>query len=149
MRIEHLERVRQTQDATGGFIAFIPWTFQPDNTALGKVIPERVPPEEYLRLLAIVRLYLDNIANLQVSWLTVGMEAGRRGLHGGANDLGSTMIEENVISAAGAQHSATESLLRRVIVEEGYRPVLRNAGYRHLPDRPVPAAVTGEGDRAP
>ena len=141
MRVEHLDRLRRVQDDTGGFIAFIPWTFQPDNTALGKIIPDRVPPDEYLRVLALSRLYLDNIRNIQVSWLTIGMEAGRRGLHGGANDLGSTMIEENVISAAGARHSATEELLRRTIVEEGFQPGLRNAGYHRLPDRPVPTAA--------
>ena len=144
LRIEHLERIRAVQDDTNGFISFIPWTFQPDNTPLGKIIPERVAPQEYLRVLALARLYLDNIKNMQVSWLTVGMEAGRKGLHGGANDLGSTMIEENVISAAGAQHQATEEMLRRVIIEEGFKPVLRNGGYRQLPDRPVPMAAEGE-----
>ena len=141
MRAEHLDRLRQVQDETGGFISFIPWTFQPDNTPLGKVIKERVPADEYLRWLAISRLYLDNIPNLQVSWLTVGMEAGKRGLLGGANDLGSIMIEENVISVAGANHTATEAILREAIESCGFRPGLRNAGYKRLPDRPV-AAMT-------
>ncbi|MEE8143364.1 MAG: cyclic dehypoxanthinyl futalosine synthase [Planctomycetota bacterium] len=145
MRIEHLERLRDLQDATGGFISFIPWTFQPDHTPLGKLIPERVGADEYLRLLALSRLYLDNILNLQVSWLTVGMDAGRQGLHAGANDLGSTMIEENVISAAGAHHQATEPMLRKVITEEGFHPALRNARYQRLPDRPVPPCPPGGG----
>lgn len=138
MRIEHLDRLRRVQDDTQGFISFIPWTFQPDNTPLGKVIPDRVPVDYYLRLLALSRLYLDNIPNLQVSWLTQGIAGGRRGLHCGANDLGSIMIEENVISKAGANHTATERLLRTSIEEEGFRPALRNGGYHRLPDRPIP-----------
>ena len=137
-RLEHLELLRALQTRTGGFVAFIPWTFQPDNTSIGKVIPDRMPAEEYLRWLALSRLYLDNIRNLQVSWLTVGLKDGRRGLHFGANDIGSTMIEENVISKAGAHHQATEQMLRRVIVEEGFRPVKRKADYTRLErgDRP-------------
>ena len=141
MRAEHLDRVRQVQDETEGFISFIPWTFQPDNTPLGKVISERVPADEYLSWLAISRLYLDNIPNLQVSWLTVGMDAGKRGLLGGANDLGSIMIEENVISLAGANHTATEEFLRSAIESCGFQPGLRNAGYHRLPDRPVPVVT--------
>ncbi|MGE4619497.1 MAG: cyclic dehypoxanthinyl futalosine synthase, partial [Planctomycetota bacterium] len=140
MRAEHLERVRNVQDQTGGFISFIPWTFQPDNTPLGKKITERVPPREYSRWLAVSRIFLDNIDNLQVSWLTVGLEEGRLGLQRGANDLGSVMIEENVISVAGANHTATEKLLRDTIEKAGFKPGLRNAGYHRLPDRPIPLA---------
>ncbi|MDE0961171.1 MAG: dehypoxanthine futalosine cyclase [Planctomycetota bacterium] len=139
MRAEHLDRIRQVQDQTGGFISFIPWTFQPDNTALGRKISERVPVLEYARWLAVSRIFLDNIANLQVSWLTVGLEEGRRGLQRGANDLGSVMIEENVISVAGAHHTATEKLLCDTIVEAGFEPALRNAGYRRLAPRSIPA----------
>jgi cyclic dehypoxanthinyl futalosine synthase len=148
-RLEHLEKLRRLQDRTGGFIAFIPWNFQPDNTPLGKVFPTRVEGEEYLRWLAISRLYLDNIPNLQVSWLTQGLEVGRRGLRAGANDLGSTMIEENVIRPAGAHHEATEDVLRRTIEAAGFTPVVRNAAYRRLESpgaprsaarRPEPAA---------
>jgi cyclic dehypoxanthinyl futalosine synthase len=131
-RLQHLEMLRALQARTGGFVSFIPWTFQPDNTPLGRIIPDRLPPEEYLRWLALARLYLHQIPNLQVSWLTVGMEEGRRGLHFGANDLGSTMIEENVISQAGAHHEATEAMLRRVIVEEGFIPIKRKADYTRL-----------------
>jgi cyclic dehypoxanthinyl futalosine synthase len=136
-RIRHLEMLRQLQDrsvqsAPASFVSFIPWTFQPDNTPLGKVIPDRMPGEEYLRWLALSRLYLKNIPNLQVSWLTVGLKDGRRGLHFGANDIGSTMIEENVISKAGANHKATEEMLVNVIIEEGFRPLKRKADYTRL-----------------
>jgi len=136
-RIQHLEKLRQSQrralDAgKPGFVSFIPWTFQPDNTPLGKIIPDRMPAEEYLRWLALSRLYLNNIPNQQVSWLTVGLKDGRRGLHFGANDIGSTMIEENVISKAGANHKATEEMLVNVIIEEGFTPVKRKADYTRL-----------------
>jgi cyclic dehypoxanthinyl futalosine synthase len=136
-RIQHLEKLRKLQrralaGGQPGFVSFIPWTFQPDNTPLGKIIPDRMPAEEYLRWLALSRLYLDNIPNVQVSWLTVGLKDGRRGLHFGANDIGSTMIEENVISKAGANHKATEQMLVNVIVEEGFRPVKRKADYTRL-----------------
>lgn len=131
-RIQHLEMLYQLQARTGGFIAFIPWTFQPDNTPIGKVIPTRLPGEEYLRWLALSRLYLHNIKNVQVSWLTVGLADGRRGLHFGANDIGSTMIEENVISKAGANHKATEEMLVNVIREEGFTPKKRKADYTRL-----------------
>jgi cyclic dehypoxanthinyl futalosine synthase len=136
-RIQHLEKLRRAQQRAldsgqPGFVSFIPWTFQPDNTPLGKIIPDRMPAEEYLRWLALSRLYLDSIPNVQVSWLTVGLKDGRRGLHFGANDIGSTMIEENVISKAGANHKATEQMLVNVIAEEGFRPVKRKADYTRL-----------------
>jgi cyclic dehypoxanthinyl futalosine synthase len=131
-RIEHLRMLKEVQSRTGGFIAFIPWTFQPDNTPLGRAYPDRVPADEYLRWFALSRLYLDNIPNVQVSWLTQGIDVGRRALRGGANDLGSIMIEENVISAAGANHKATEEMLRGAILAENFRPVKRNAGYHIL-----------------
>jgi cyclic dehypoxanthinyl futalosine synthase len=136
-RIQHLEMLRQLQDrslryAPASFISFIPWTFQPDNTPIGKVIPERMPGDEYLRWLALSRLYLSNIPNQQVSWLTVGLKDGRRGLHFGANDIGSTMIEENVISKAGANHKATEEMLVNVIIEEGFKAVKRKADYTRI-----------------
>jgi cyclic dehypoxanthinyl futalosine synthase len=136
-RIEHLEKLYQLQQRTlasgkPGFVSFIPWTFQPDNTPIGKIIPDRLPAEEYLRWLAMSRLYLNNIPNVQVSWLTVGLADGRRGLHFGANDIGSTMIEENVISKAGANHKATEEMLVNVIGEEGFKPVKRKADYTRL-----------------
>jgi cyclic dehypoxanthinyl futalosine synthase len=131
-RLEHLERLYQLQQKTGGFVAFIPWTLQPDNTQVGRKIPDRVPAEEYLRWLAVARIYLDNIPNIQVSWLTQGIEVGRRGLHYGANDMGSIMIEENVITPAGARHRATEDLLRNSISAEGFQPCKRKANYVRL-----------------
>lgn len=140
-RLLHLERIRDLQDRKPGFVAFIPWTFQPDNTPLGRILPDRVPLEEYLRWLAISRLYLDNIPNLQVSWLTQGLEGGRRGLRAGANDLGSVMIEENVISPAGARYRANEELLRQTIRESGFLPVKRNAAYRRLEEPRAPVTT--------
>jgi len=131
-RLQHFEGIRALQERTGGFVSFIPWNFQPDNTPLGRVLPNRMEGAEYLRWLAISRLYLDNVPNLQVSWLTQGLEVGKLGLRSGANDLGSTMIEENVIRPAGAHHEATEDVLRRTIEEAGFVPVVRNAAYRRL-----------------
>ena len=136
-RVQHLEKLFRLQErsrAAGkiGFVSFIPWTFQPDNTAIGKIIPTRTPAAEYLRWLALARLYLHNIPNVQVSWLTVGLADGRRGLHFGANDIGSTMIEENVISKAGANHQATEEMLVNVIREEGFTPIKRKADYTRI-----------------
>ncbi|KTD33071.1 Aminodeoxyfutalosine synthase [Legionella nautarum] len=131
-RIDHLEKLATLQDETGGFISFIPWTLQPDNTAIGKIYPDRVPPEEYLRWFALSRIYLQKIPNSQVSWLTQGLDVGKKALHCGANDLGSIMIEENVISQAGANHKATESMLRHAIEDEGYVPIKRNAAYLRL-----------------
>ncbi len=141
-RLQHLEKLFQLQErsrAAGkiGFVSFIPWTFQPDNTAIGKIIPTRTPAEEYLRWLALARLYLHNIPNQQVSWLTVGLPDGRRGLHFGANDIGSTMIEENVISKAGANHKATEMMLRQVITEEGFTPIKRKADYTRIETKDI------------
>ncbi len=128
-RLLHFEKLRELQSRNPGFVSFIPWTLQPDNTPIGKRFPDRIPGEEYLRWLAIGRLYLDNIPNVQVSWLTQGLDVGREGLHYGANDMGSTMIEENVISPAGANHKATEMMLRDAITAEGFTPCKRKADY--------------------
>ncbi|MEW5980057.1 MAG: cyclic dehypoxanthinyl futalosine synthase [Acidobacteriota bacterium] len=135
-RVQHLDRIYSLQKRTGGFVAFIPWTLQPDNTKAGLKHPDRIPPDEYLRWLALSRIYLDNIANIQVSWLTQGLETGRRGLHFGANDMGSIMIEENVITPAGARHRANEAMLRGAIVDEGFVPCRRKADYVRL-EEPV------------
>ncbi|MEE3200194.1 MAG: cyclic dehypoxanthinyl futalosine synthase [Planctomycetota bacterium] len=133
-RLQHLEKIRQLQDRTGGFVSFILWNFQPDNTPLGRIYPERMEAAEYLRWLALSRIYLDNIDNLQVSWLTQGLEVGKQALRCGANDMGSVMIEEKVIKPAGANHEATGDMLRGAITEAGFRPALRNAAYRRLED---------------
>ena len=128
-RVRHLERLRDVQDRTGGFTAFIPWTFQPENSPLGEQRVPEVTPAEYLRMLALSRIFLDNIPNLQVSWLTVGLKVGQVGLRFGANDMGSIMIEENVISAAGARHRATDAVLRRLIRDAGFTPRQRTTLY--------------------
>ena len=128
-RIRHLQRLRELQDETSGFTAFIPWTFQPENTELAaRGVPE-VTAAEYLRLLALSRIYLDNIENVQVSWLTVGLKVGQVGLRFGVNDVGSIMIEENVISAAGARNRASDAELRRIIRDAGFFPRQRTTLY--------------------
>jgi len=128
-RIRHFRGLRDLQDETGGFTAFIPWTFQKENTPLGKRDFPAVTAAEYLRLLALGRIYLDNIDNIQVSWLTVGLKLGSIALRFGVNDMGSIMIEENVISAAGAKHRATDSTLRRIISDAGFTPRQRTTLY--------------------
>ena len=128
-RIRHLQRLRDLQDETGGFTAFIPWTFQSEHTELEQRHLPEVTAAEYLRLLALSRIYLDNFANVQVSWLTVGLKVGQVGLRFGVNDMGSIMIEENVISAAGARNRANDSELRRVIADAGFTPRQRTTLY--------------------
>jgi cyclic dehypoxanthinyl futalosine synthase len=128
-RIRHLDRLRDLQDETGGFTAFIPWTFQPEHTELAHRNPPEVTAAEYLRLLALSRIYLDNIENVQVSWLTVGLKIGQVGLRFGVNDMGSIMIEENVISAAGAKNRANDAELRHVIKDAGFIPRQRTTLY--------------------
>jgi cyclic dehypoxanthinyl futalosine synthase len=128
-RIRHFERLRDLQDETGGFTAFIPWTFQPENTELAQRKLPEVSAAEYLRLLALSRIYFDNIPNVQVSWLTVGLKIGQVGLRFGVNDMGSIMIEENVISAAGARNRANDGELRRVIQDAGFRARQRTTLY--------------------
>jgi cyclic dehypoxanthinyl futalosine synthase len=128
-RIRHLRRLRDLQDETGGFTAFIPWTFQKENTPLGKRDLPDVTASEYLRLLALSRIYLDNVDNIQVSWLTVGLKLGSIALRFGVNDMGSIMIEENVISAAGASHRAGVETLQRVIADAGFTPRQRTTLY--------------------
>jgi cyclic dehypoxanthinyl futalosine synthase len=125
-RLEHLSRIRDLQDQTGGFTAFIPWTFQPGNTAL--TVPE-ASSWEYLRTLALSRLFLDNVPNIQASWVTQGPMIGQTALYFGANDFGSTMIEENVVAAAGVRFRMEEDELRRLAVKAGFEPVRRNMDY--------------------
>jgi len=157
-RIEHLRRIRDLQDETGGFTAFICWTFQPENTPLGRVKqmpvsgpgfrapgsgeePAPMPDgkhlclagaDEYLRMLAIARLFLDNIPNIQASWVTQGPKIGQLALFFGANDMGSVMMEENVVSAAGATYRLTEDEIRRLIRDAGWEPRRRNFYYEVL-----------------
>jgi cyclic dehypoxanthinyl futalosine synthase len=129
-RMNHLERVRRLQEETGGFTAFIPWTFQPENTSLGRTVKEEATAVEYLKTLAISRIYLENIPNVQASWVTQGLKTCQIGLRFGANDVGSIMIEENVVSAAGARNQASEEELRRIIRDAGFIPKQRDTLYR-------------------
>jgi cyclic dehypoxanthinyl futalosine synthase len=133
-RIEHLERLRQLQDETGGFTAFICWTFQPghnmaDHPAAGSF--------EYLKTQAVSRLYLDNFANIQSSWVTQGLKIGQIALLYGANDMGSLMIEENVVAAAGTVHYLTLEEMKDAIRELGYTPRRRNVFYELVDDAPL------------
>ena len=125
-RIEHLERVRTQQDETGGFTAFIAWTFQAENTRLKAPM---VGSHEYLRMQSLSRIYLDNIENIQSSWVTQGREIGQIGLQHGANDLGSIMIEENVVSEAGTVHCMDVEDMQRLIKDLGYEPRQRDNWY--------------------
>ena len=135
-RIEHFERVRQLQDQTGGFTAFISWTFQPENTDMADVPPAGA--FEYLKTQAISRLYLDNVPNIQSSWVTQGAKIGQLGLYFGANDMGSLMIEENVVSSAGTVHHLTLDQIKRCIREAGYIPRQRNVYYEYIDTIPEP-----------
>lgn len=145
-RIEHLRRVRELQDETGGFTAFISWTFQPGGTPLGRVSPfpadydgepdgthlMLADANAYLRMTSLARLYLDNIANIQSSWVTQGEKIGQLALHFGANDMGSVMMEENVVSAAGTTYRLSEQEIRNAITGAGWEPRKRDFHYNLL-----------------
>ncbi len=140
-RFEHLVLLREVQSekpkGAKGFLAFIPWPFQDDGTLLKRVkgIKNNVSSEDYIRMLALCRIMLPNIINIQASWLTVGKETAQLCLHAGANDFGSIMIEENVVSAAGAPHRFTSKGIQDAILEAGFVPQLRTQQYeyRELP----------------
>jgi cyclic dehypoxanthinyl futalosine synthase len=134
-RVEHFERVRQLQDETGGFTAFISWTFQPEHTDMADTPPAGA--FEYLKTQAISRLYLDNVPNIQSSWVTQGPKIGQIALHFGANDMGSLMIEENVVSSAGTVYHLSLQEIRRAIRESGYVPRQRNVFYQYIDETPV------------
>lgn len=129
-RIEHFERIRQLQDETGGLTAFISWTFQPDHTDLAHIPPAGA--FEYLKTQAVSRLYLDNVPNIQSSWVTQGEKIGQLALHFGANDMGSLMIEENVVAQAGTVHHLSLETIKRCIREAGYIPRQRNVFYEFI-----------------
>ena len=141
-RFEHLVKLREVQAkkpaAAKGFLAFIPWTFQDVDTLLAKIrgVHNLTTPEEYIRMIAMSRIMLPNVKNIQASWLTVGKEVAQLCLHAGANDFGSIMIEENVVSAAGAPHRFTSKGIQEAIREAGFEPQLRNQQYefRMLPE---------------
>jgi len=141
-RVRHLQRIRDVQDEAlankaadpnyGEFTAFIPWTFQRENTALGRKIKEEPTGIDYLQMLAVSRLFLDNVQHIQASWLTQGLKLGQTALRFGADDMGSIMIEENVVSAAGADNEANERDLRYQIREAGFTPQQRDILYNHI-----------------
>ncbi|HZH66771.1 MAG TPA: cyclic dehypoxanthinyl futalosine synthase [Flavisolibacter sp.] len=141
-RFEHLVKIREVQakkpETAKGFLAFIPWTFQDVDTLLAKIrgVQNLTTPEEYIRMIAISRIMLPNINNIQASWLTVGKQTAQLCLHAGANDFGSIMLEENVVSAAGAPHRFTYRSIQEAIKEGGFEPQLRNQQYewRKIPE---------------
>jgi cyclic dehypoxanthinyl futalosine synthase len=141
-RFEHLVLIREVQNEkpqdAKGFLAFIPWPFQDDGTLLKrhKGITNQVSGEEYIRMIAMSRIMLPNIMNIQASWLTVGKDIAKLCLHAGANDFGSIMLEENVVSAAGAPHRFTAKGIQEAILEAGFEPQLRNQQYEY---RKLPA----------
>jgi cyclic dehypoxanthinyl futalosine synthase len=140
-RMEHLVKIREVQAKkpaeAKGFLAFIPWTFQDVDTLLTRIrgVHNLTTPEEYLRMIAVSRIMLPNVKNIQASWLTVGKQTAQLCLHAGANDFGSIMLEENVVSAAGAPHRFTAKGIQEAIREAGFEPQLRNQQYdwRELP----------------
>jgi cyclic dehypoxanthinyl futalosine synthase len=148
-RFEHLVWLREVQsekpEHAKGFLAFIPWPFQDDGTLLKRIkgITNNVSSDEYIRMLALSRIMLPNVENIQASWLTVGKQTAQICLHGGANDFGSIMIEENVVSAAGAPHRFTYKTIQDAIKEAGFEPQLRNQQYgeRQLPKEIVEQVV--------
>lgn len=141
-RFEHLVKIRDVQnrkpEGAKGFLAFIPWTFQDVDTLLARIrgVHNLTTPEEYIRMIALSRIMLPNIKNIQASWLTVGRQTASLCLHAGANDFGSIMIEENVVSAAGAPHRFTYRTIQEAIREAGFEPQLRNQQYewREIPE---------------
>jgi cyclic dehypoxanthinyl futalosine synthase len=158
-RIETLERLRQLQDETGGFTAFICWTMQPPSQSppgagerYGGVDMTRIPPagaHDYLRSQAIARLYLDNIPNIQSSWVTQGLKIGQLALLFGANDMGSLMIEENVVASAGTVHYLTLEQIKDAIRELGYIPRQRNVFYEYIDEPEAPVRVRNGASGSP
>jgi len=132
-RIEHLQRVREVQARTGGFTAFICWPLQPENTPTMSHMP-KTDAMTYLRTVALARIVLDNVPNLQSSWVTMGMKVGQMALNFGCNDFGSLMIEENVVSAANTTHRTTVAELEGLIRDAGFTPARRRQDYSLLPD---------------
>jgi cyclic dehypoxanthinyl futalosine synthase len=141
-RYEHLAKIREVQSRkpadAKGFLAFIPWTFQDVDTLLARIrgVHNLTTAEEYIRMIALSRIMLPNVKNIQASWLTVGKKTAQICLHAGANDFGSIMIEENVVSAAGAPHRFTYRSIQDAIREAGFEPQLRNQQYewREIPE---------------
>ncbi len=138
-RVEHLDRLRALQDETGGFNSFIPWSFQPELTEMPQV--EKASAYDYLRTLAVSRIYLDNIRSFQASWVTQGAKIAQVSLRFGVNDFGSTVIEENVVSAAGTTYAMSIDEMERLIRDAGFTPMLRDTTYRILGPYRKPATA--------
>ncbi|WP_456484859.1 cyclic dehypoxanthinyl futalosine synthase [Desulfurobacterium sp.] len=130
--VNHLKVIRNLQDKTGGFTAFIPWSYQPDHTELGQEVKEKASGIKYLKVLAVSRIYLDNIKNIQASWVTQGGKMAQVALKFGANDFGSLMIEENVVAAAGVKYRIPLSEIIRLIKDAGFTPVQRTTLYQPI-----------------
>ena len=140
-RLEHLQRVREVQSRTKGFTAFICWPLQPENTPRMSHM-QKTDAVEYLRTVAISRIVLDNVPNLQASWVTMGLKVGQIALRFGCNDFGSLMIEENVVSAANTTFRTTTEEIERLIADAGFIAARRTQDYRVIPiDAPEPAAA--------
>ncbi len=131
-RVEHLTRIRELQDECGVFTAFIPWTFQPENTEMSELLPFKRTVAEYLRTLAFARIYLQNVQHIQSSFVTQGMKTCQAGLAMGADDFGSVMLEENVVSSAGCSHPTSVAEIERHIKDAGYQPQRRTMLYQHI-----------------
>ena len=146
-RVEHLERLRQVQDETSGFTAFICWTFQPDNTTLSHIPP--AGSFEYLKTQAVARLYLDNFPNIQSSWVTQGLKIGQLAMLFGANDMGSLMLEENVVAEAGTVHYLSLDQIREAIEELGYEARQRDVFYQLIDRETEQRAIEANRNRQP
>lgn len=147
-RIEHLQRLRDLQDETGGFTAFICWNMQPDGVPAEHLFPGRTTHATYLRVLAVARIFLDNFDNLQTSYVTQGMKVSQASLRFGANDFGGTMLEENVVSAAGCFHLESIQTIERMISAAGYTPRQRNSWYGIVDERHDGPAVPASREEA-
>ncbi|WP_436967521.1 cyclic dehypoxanthinyl futalosine synthase [Allorhodopirellula heiligendammensis] len=143
-RVEHLRRLRDLQDETDGFTAFICWTFQPEHTQMSEL--PKIGSFEYLKMLAVSRLYLDNIPNLQSSWVTQGMKIGQMALMFGANDMGSLMIEENVVAEAGTVHYLSLQQIREAIEEHGFEARQRDVFYNLVDEELEQKAITANAN---
>jgi cyclic dehypoxanthinyl futalosine synthase len=132
-RIEHLLRIRGLQDRTRGFLAFACWPFQPSGTPLQRKVPAAAGAHDYLRTVAVARLVLDNVPHVQASWVTQGAKVGQLSLSFGVDDFGGTMLEENVVSAAGTTHRLPWPEIERLIRDAGYEPRRRTTAYEVLP----------------
>lgn len=145
--VDHLLRLRELQDETNGFYAFIPWSFKPGVSALAKLAPEAASPGYYVRIIALSRLVLDNVPHIQASWFGEGARAGQLALQGGADDFGGVLLEENVLFQANHREASSLNTVLRLIRESGFTPVQRSTPYRQLRRYDVP--TPGEDELAP